>query len=185
MKNKHKKCLNINNGKYRKALMKPFVLFLILTATQLLIGCEKKDEYLAGNLHGFNHVKGTSVNWFKVNGAYGRGGGGTCCIMVPAKWIPGQKVLVEWEVDPDAYSGKMPSFNDPTYSEYVKQHKANYRHYSKMVEVPKYDEPCSMKVHFLPCQEVKVTLSCKSWGHPDYPINEPSKMEEPTVCPTK
>ncbi|SDD01845.1 hypothetical protein SAMN05216484_113114, partial [Proteus mirabilis] len=24
-----------------------------------------------GNLHGFNHVKGTSVNWFKVNGNYG------------------------------------------------------------------------------------------------------------------
>ncbi|EOV8584762.1 DUF3304 domain-containing protein, partial [Providencia stuartii] len=66
--------------------MKLLLLFSLLTTTLLLSGCEKEDEYLAGNLHGFNHVKGTSVNWFTVNGAYGKGGGGTCCIMVPAKW---------------------------------------------------------------------------------------------------
>ncbi|WP_368940295.1 DUF3304 domain-containing protein, partial [Proteus mirabilis] len=76
-----------------------------------------------------------------------------------------------------------PSLGSKEYKEYIKQHEANYRHYSKVVEIPQYDEPCSVDVHFLPCQEVKITLSCYATNHPDYPIKEPSFMEEPAICP--
>ncbi|WP_171742558.1 DUF3304 domain-containing protein, partial [Shigella sp. FC1967] len=54
-----------------------------------------------------------------------------------------------------------------------------------MVEIPEYDDPCDVKVHFLPCQEVRITLSCYSPGHPNYPITVPTKMEEPAVCSKK
>ncbi|MBI6531172.1 DUF3304 domain-containing protein, partial [Proteus vulgaris] len=127
--------------------------------------------------------KGTAVNWFKVNGYYGQGAAGTCCIMVPAKWTPNQWVKVEWEVDPDAYPTDSPGVTDPKFDAYMKKHEANYRHYQKMVEIPEYGEPCSVDVHFLPCQEVKITLSCHATNHPDYPIKEPSFMEEPAICP--
>lgn len=157
-------------------------IVIALIALYFLFIHKPKVEYLAGNLHGFNHVKGTAVNWFKVNGYYGQGAAGTCCIMVPEKWTPNQTVLVEWEVDPDAYSGNKPSLGSKEYKEYIKQHEINYRHYQKVVEIPEYDEPCSMDVHFLPCQEVKITLSCHATNHPDYPIKEPSFMEEPAVC---
>ncbi|WP_139151993.1 DUF3304 domain-containing protein, partial [Shigella sp. FC1655] len=110
---------------------------------------------------------------------------GTCCIVVPAKWTPNQWVKVEWEVDPDAYPGDIPKFSDPYYDEYMRLHEANYRRYSKMVEIPEYDDPCDVKVHFLPCQEVRITLSCYSPGHPNYPITVPTKMEEPAVCSKK
>jgi hypothetical protein len=168
----------------RKKVIVIGVILVIVAVSSLFFPKKKtQDDYLAGNLHGFNHVKGTSVNWFMVNGYYGKGGGGTCCIVVPAKWTPNQWVKVEWEVDPDAYPGDIPKFSDPYYDEYMRLHEANYRRYSKMVEIPEYDDPCDVKVHFLPCQEVKITLSCKSWGHPDYPVNEPDDMEEPAICP--
>ncbi len=150
----------------------------------LIFGCSpEKETQLAGNLYGFNHVKDTAVNWFKVNGYEGRGAAGTCCIMIPPKWTPGKTVLVEWEVDPNPYPSDSPGVGDPKFDDYMKKHRANYRHYSKRVEVPEYGEPCDVQVHFLPCQEVKITLSCYTTSHPDYPIKEPNDMEEPTECP--
>lgn len=89
---------------------------------------------------------------------------------------------MEWEVDPDAYPTDIAGVADPNFRAYMDKHKANYRHYSKVVDILEYDEPCSMDVHFLPCQEVKITLSCHATNHPDYPIKEPSFMEEPAVC---
>ncbi len=170
----------------RKTLTIIIFTFIVIVVSSLFFPKKKpQDDYLAGNLHGFNHVKGTSVNWFMVNGYYGEGGGGTCCIVVPAKWTPNQWVKVEWEVDPNAYPGDIPEFNDPYYKEYMRLHKANYRRYSKMVEIPEYNDPCDVKVHFLPCQEVKITLSCHATNHPDYPIKEPSFMEEPAICSKK
>ncbi|WP_311754181.1 DUF3304 domain-containing protein [Proteus columbae] len=157
-------------------------IIIALIALYFLFIHKPKVEYLASNLHGFNHVKGTAVNWFKVNGYYGQGAAGTCCIMVPEKWTPNQTVLVEWEVDPNAYPTDSPGVTDPKFDAYMKKHEANYRHYQKVVEIPEYDEPCSMDVHFLPCQEVKITLSCHATNHPDYPIKETSFMEEPAVC---
>ncbi|GAA0344284.1 DUF3304 domain-containing protein [Morganella psychrotolerans] len=139
--------------------------------------------FLAGNLSGYNHMKGTAVNWFEVNGNRGRGAGGTCCIMVSEKWQPGMEVLVEWEVDPDRRPKNMPSVTDPAFEEFMEKHKANYKRYKKIVPIPEYDDPCSVKVHFLPCQEVKITLSCRAPWHPEYPVKEPLQMEEPAVCP--
>ncbi|HIE5766087.1 TPA: DUF3304 domain-containing protein, partial [Proteus mirabilis] len=73
----------------RKTLTIIIFTFIVIVVSSLLFPKKKpQDDYLAGNLHGFNHVKGTSVNWFMVNGYYGKGGGGTCCIVVPAKWTP-------------------------------------------------------------------------------------------------
>ncbi|MEQ5126017.1 DUF3304 domain-containing protein [Providencia alcalifaciens] len=163
-------------------LTKITLLFPLLL---ILSGCspDKKEEQLAGNLYGFNHVKDTSVNWFSVNGYYGQGAAGTCCIMIPSKWSPGKSVLVEWEVDPNPFPSDSPGVTDPKFEDYMKKHEANYRHYSKRVEIPQYDDPCGLQVHFLPCQEVKITLSCYSTRHPNYPIKEPNDMEEPAECP--
>ncbi|ODQ06870.1 MULTISPECIES: DUF3304 domain-containing protein [Enterobacterales] len=168
----------------RKKLM--FVgIIITLLAVYFLFIRQPKVEYLAGSMSGINHVKGTAVNWFKVNGYYAQSANDTCCIMVPAKWTPNQWVKVEWEVDPDAYSDKSPPLGTDEFRQYMKKHKANYRHYQKMVEIPEYDEPCSVKVHFLPCQEVKISLSCYSPWLPEYPIKEPLEMEEPAVCSKK
>ncbi|EJD6541085.1 DUF3304 domain-containing protein [Providencia rettgeri] len=164
------------------------IVFLsaVVTALLALTACspEKKTNMLPANIWGFNHIKGTYVNWYTVNGAQGRGATGVCCVMVPEKWTSNQTVVVEWEVDPNSRPGDMPGVTDPAFKAYMVKHKANYRHYRKVVPIPQYDDACDVKVHFLPCQEVKITLSCLAVSHPDYPIQEPSFMEEPAECPT-
>ena len=166
-------------------MKKHVTLGIVMFALFSLTGCfpDKKTNMLPANTWGFNHVKGTYVNWYKVNGARGRGATASCCIMVPEKWSPDQTVLVEWEVDPDAY-GKSPPMGTKEFRDFAEKHKANYRHYSKVVPIPQYDEACDVHVHFLPCQEVKITLSCWAPWHPDYPIKEPNQMEEPAEWPT-
>ncbi|HEM8270357.1 TPA: DUF3304 domain-containing protein [Providencia rettgeri] len=156
------------------------IVLLALTACSP----EKKTNMLPANIWGFNHIKGTYVNWYTVNGAQGRGAVGVCCVMVPEKWTPNQTVVVEWEVDPNAYPTDSPGVGDPAFKAYMVKHKANYRHYRKVVPIPQYDDACDVKVHFLPCQEVKITLSCLAPWHPDYPIQAPLDQEEPTECPT-
>ncbi|HBU2562128.1 TPA: DUF3304 domain-containing protein [Klebsiella pneumoniae] len=51
--------------------------------------------------------------------------------------------------------------------------------------MPDYNgqKTCGIKIHFLPCDKVKVTTSCYDYGNPNYPIKDPIKMEEPKVCP--
>ncbi|ELY3856952.1 DUF3304 domain-containing protein, partial [Providencia rettgeri] len=74
---------------------------------------------LPANIWGFNHIKGTYVNWYTVNGAQGRGAVGVCCVMVPEKWTPNQTVVVEWEVDPNSRPGDMPGVTDPAFKAYM------------------------------------------------------------------
>lgn len=66
-----------------------------------------------------------------------------------------------------------------------KKIKASHQQHSKVVPVPDYtgQETCGITVHFMPCDEVKVTTSCAPYGSPNYPIKEPLKMKEPKVCP--
>ncbi|MZO37884.1 T6SS immunity phospholipase A1-binding lipoprotein Tli1-KP, partial [Klebsiella pneumoniae] len=42
---------------------------------------------------------------------------------------------------------------------------------------------CGITVHFLHCDDVKVTTSCWSPRNANYPIKEPVRMKEPAVCP--
>lgn len=66
------------------------------------------------------------------------------------------------------------------------KHKANYRHYSITVDIPEWQgtKSCDFKVHFLVCNQIKVTTSCWAPSSPSYPIVEPMEMKEPTACPT-
>ncbi|PBD66487.1 hypothetical protein CK506_14535 [Klebsiella pneumoniae] len=53
------------------------------------------------------------------------------------------------------------------------------------VPLPDYNgqDVCGITVHFLPCDDVKVTTSCWSPRNVNYPIKEPVRMKEPAVCP--
>ncbi|MFW3822395.1 T6SS immunity phospholipase A1-binding lipoprotein Tli1-KP, partial [Klebsiella pneumoniae] len=55
----------------------------------------------------------------------------------------------------------------------------------KTVLLPDYNgqDVCGITVHFLPCDDVKVTTSCWSPRNANYPIKEPVRMKEPAVCP--
>ncbi|MCT4714963.1 DUF3304 domain-containing protein [Enterobacteriaceae bacterium H18W14] len=165
----------------------------ILLFSFLLLGCgpddkseprgKEKTSYVAANLLGYNHMAGTKINWFSVNGYRGRTGGFTCCISLPEKWRPNMKVVIEWEVNPNPFPRDLPRFSDPNYEIYMTKHKANYRRYKAVATIPEYGESCGLQVHFLPCQQVKVTATCHGISHPDHPIKEPFDLPEPGQCP--
>ena len=94
-------------------------------------------------------------------------------------------VKVDWETGVGDMDG-FPGFaNREKYNSWRNKMKSQNRQHSKLVPVPDYtgQEICGITVHFLPCDEVKVTTSCANYGHPEHPIKEPLKMPEPKVCP--
>ena len=151
-----------------------------------LIGCSTADNEMAGgNLQAVNHTL-HAINWFSVNGYRAHGGGGSsCCIILPTKWRPGLKAHIEWEVDTDPYAySKWPPLGTDGYRAAQAKHKANYQHHSTTVDIPEWQgtDSCGLSVHFLSCNQVKVTTSCWGYGSPNNPIKEPKQMKEPAVC---
>ncbi|MBO0494743.1 DUF3304 domain-containing protein [Pseudomonas sp. Marseille-Q1929] len=154
-------------------------------ATLMLLGCVfAENKMVAGNIAAINHVEGTAINWFSVNGYRAHGGGGSsCCIIMPVKWRPGLEVDIEWEVDPNS-DATTPPLGTDEFKAFMVKHKSNYRRYSVAVDVPEWPERklCSLNVHFLTCKRVEVTTSCSTYGQPDYPVKEPRHAKEPAVC---
>ena len=156
----------------------------------VLVGCSPgTPKYLAGNLNGMNHTS-EAINYFSVNGYRGRNipphgdGGGACCVLLPSQWQPNLMVAVKWQTDPDPFADS-PALGTDEFRAFMTQHEQNYRTHTAIVEIPRYETEtlCSLKVHFLPCHQIKVTTACMMYGLPDYPIKEPQKMKEPAICP--
>jgi hypothetical protein len=174
---------DINDYTYMRVWLGSF--FLIV-----LSGCSLgTPKFLAGNLNGVNHTS-SAINYFSVNGYGGRNispygyGGGVCCVMLPSQWSPGLKFIVEWETDPNPYAKlkRKTTGYGPDPAAYA-EHKAKYQQHSAIVELPPYEaELCALEVHFLPCNEVKLSTSCWAYPSPNSPIKEPIEMKEPAVC---
>ena len=163
---------------------------IYLCSTLLISGCSNsvrnsKNQPMAAGLSGYNHTLG-NITSFSVNGSRVSVGGVQCCVLLPAKWTPGLHARVKWESLDKSKLSPMPKFSQV---EAYKRWEAELDQYGTQHEVsvpiPEYDADtaCSMKVHFLPCNQVKVTTSCQSYGSVGYPINEPMDMKEPAVCP--
>jgi len=170
--------------------------YLVVLGVLMLTGCSQQQANAesrggGGTIEAINHTK-WAINHFSVDGQSGidiigpyQGGGGGCCYGVPAKWRPGMTVKIDWETGV-GYSMDFPGYeNWDKYLAWKKKMKAQNKQHSAVVPVPDYSgqETCGITVHFLPCDEVKVTTSCANYGHPEHPIKEPLKMPEPRVCP--
>ncbi|WP_336791832.1 DUF3304 domain-containing protein [Pantoea anthophila] len=168
-------------------------LALLMSGALLLTGCDKpkKESWSGGDLRGVNHTA-KGINYFVVNhsrgpniAAYGEGGG-ACCISLPDKWRPGLKADVQWETYDFDLVMEFPGYVDREKYDAWKEKisSTNVMHHTT-VDIPDYGEKkCGLTVHFLACNQIKVTASCKRrYGTADYPIKEPREMEEPEVCP--
>ena len=173
-----------------------FTRLVFIAVATLLAGCDQlaQVESVSGGsgiIEAINHTH-WAINHFSVDGQSGldivgpwQGGGGGCCYSVPTKWKPGMRVKVEWETGV-GYSMDFPGYKDrEKYLAWEKKIDSQKRQHTKIVSVPDYSgqKTCGIKVHFLPCDQIKVTTSCYDYGNPNYPIKDPIKMEEPKVCP--
>ncbi|BEC38497.1 DUF3304 domain-containing protein [Escherichia coli] len=174
-----------------RAIFKCYSLMILF----VLSGCsmaKNSGDYTAGDIKGMNHTD-VAINYFSINGYGGPNivpfgeRGGYCCIMLPDKWRVGLMARIEWEVDPNPLEPIAMKKEGFGYEEdaYAK-HAANYQKYKVIVDIPEYGaERCGMTVHFLPCNQIKVTTVCQGYGTPNYPIKEPREMKEPATCPAK
>ena len=169
----------------------------VLLGVFLLAGCSQPKAEAqtqsggTGTIEAINHTK-WAINHFSVNGQSGidaigpfDGGGGGCCYGVPAVWKPGMTVRIDWETGKGSSAG-FPGFADEEkYLAWKTKIDAQKKQHSLTVSVPDYtgQETCGITVHFLPCDDVKVTTSCWSPANANYPIKLPLEMKEPKVCP--
>lgn len=132
-------------------------LSICLLAFSLIACSDKRGVNM--DLTGLNYTNAW-ISTFSVNGYHGggispNGGGGSfvCCVTVPRKWQPGMKVTVRWTNDDRVDTGWK----------------------ERVVPVPEYTENDlgGFFVHFYPDDSVKVLVSTKMEGHPDYPYPRP------------
>ncbi len=173
--------------KIKRALTTGALLGLILS----LAGCSaasglgsNKKGPRTGGINGFNHTL-NEIARFSINGSGGSIGGTVCCIMLPNQWSPNLKANIKWKSLDVSKLSPMPKFNQvEAYNRWEAELEKYSTYHEISVPIPQYGEKtCGIDVHFLPCNQVKVTTSCKSYFDPEYPINEPMNMKEPSVCP--
>ncbi|WP_226300274.1 DUF3304 domain-containing protein [Pseudomonas sp. MM213] len=112
------------------------------------------------------------------------GGAEVCCGALPLQWNPGVRAIIEWDKDPNPYGPIKRDQNGQILKEALVRHSADYSHHTAMVEVPKYTEQlCALQVHFLPCDQVKVSTTCFTPGHPDYPDKAYFQVKGSKICP--
>ncbi|QLN21287.1 DUF3304 domain-containing protein [Escherichia coli] len=163
------------------------ILFVISSCSM----AKNSGDYTAVDINGINHTD-TAINYLHINGYGGPNigpfgdGGGYCCVMLPDKWHSGLKARVEWEITPNTVP-LPPLYKDwDKYQAWEKKLKESYIQHTAIVGIPEYGaELCSLTVHFLTCNQIKVTTVCQKYGTPNYPIKEPREMKEPATCPVK
>ena len=101
-------------------------------------------------------------------------------------WAPGLKAIVEWQKDPDPYAygtWKERPFSE-AWMQRMDEHKQKYSHHRAVVDIPQYGESvCALQVHFLPCDQVRVSTTCYTPSNPKYPDKAYFDVKESVTCP--
>lgn len=173
----------------RQICLEPICKAVMLSFGVFSVGaCNAGPEMVSAPITGYNHTSASIIR-FSVNGAGGphilpnQGGGEVCCGVLPVQWKPGIRAIIEWDKDPSPYK----KLKRDKYGQIIKEegvrHAANYSHHSATVEVPRYAEKvCALQVHFLPCDDVKISTTCFTPGNPNYPDKAYFQIKEPASC---
>ena len=161
----------------------------VLVALVGVSGCHAHPEMVSASVTGYNHTSAEIIR-FSINGAGGpsippnQAGGEVCCGVLPVQWTSELRAFIEWDKDPKPYE----SLERDQYGQIVKEaairHTVGYSHHSATVEIPKYaEEVCALQIHFFPCDQVRVSTTCHTPGHPNYPDKAYFHVKESTKCP--
>ncbi|MBD2807112.1 DUF3304 domain-containing protein, partial [Xenorhabdus sp. ZM] len=91
---------------------------------------------------------------------------------------------VKWKSSAKKLTSTFPGYEDSEkYLAWKKEVLKNQVQHEAIVDIPEFGKKrCGLTVHFLPCNQVKVTTSCGAYGTSNYPITEPRNMKEPAIC---
>ncbi|MET1069422.1 MAG: DUF3304 domain-containing protein [Pseudomonas prosekii] len=154
-----------------------------------LSACQAAPEMVSTPVTGFNHTS-ASILRFTVNGAGGHnisafqgGGSQVCCSMLPAQWNSGLRAVVEWDTDPNPDKVVKRDKYGQIDKEDYKKHAVNISHHKATTEIPQYgSEFCALQVHFLPCDQVKVSTTCLTPKNANYPDKAYFETKESSSC---
>lgn len=162
---------------------------LILSVSMFCISaCSAAPKMVSAPITGYNHTSAEIIS-FSINGAGGprippnQSGGEVCCGVLPVEWSSGMRAVIEWDKDSKPYE----SLKRDQYGQIVKEaavrHSVGYSHHTATVDIPKYaKELCALQVHFLPCDQVKVSTTCFTPGNPNYPDKAYFQVKESASC---
>jgi hypothetical protein len=178
----------IARGSVRGAMSSALVCVWVLLGVLALNGCRGGPEMVSAPVTGYNHTSASIIR-FSINGAGGphipphQGGGEVCCGLLPVQWNPNLKAIVEWDKDPEPYAKLERDQQGQIVKAAAVRHSAGFSHHSAIVEIPRYAEKlCALQVHFLPCDQVRVSTTCFTPGHPNYPYKTYFQLKEPSAC---
>lgn len=163
---------------------------LVLVCSLLSVSaCNAGPEMVSAPVKGFNHTS-AEITRFTINGAGGprippnQGGGNeVCCGLLPMQWKPGLRAIIEWDKDPNPYGDVKRDKYGQIDKAALASHSTAYSHHSATVEIPKYaEELCALQVHFLPCDQVRVSTTCYGVGSKNYPDKAYFQVKEPASC---
>ena len=162
----------------------------VLMGLVVVSGCRAGPEMAGAPVTGYNHTSAEIIR-FSINGAGGPrippsagGGAEVCCGVLPVQWNSGLRAIIEWDKDPNPYELVERDQYGQITKKVAVRHSAGYSHHKATVEIPKYaKELCALQVHFLPCDQVRVSTTCFTPGHPNYPDKEYFQVKEPASCP--
>ncbi|WP_227103717.1 DUF3304 domain-containing protein [Chromobacterium rhizoryzae] len=163
--------------------------FAVLLPAQAM-GNKPSTEMVPAGVEGYNHTS-AAINRFSVNragghniGPFNNGGGSqSCCASLPRQWRPGLMATVEWEKDPNPNSPIKRDRNGQILPSEAIRIRSEFTQHRAVVEIPRYDEPCAIQVHFLPCDQVRATATCHKPSSPNFPHKDWYQIKEPKTCP--
>lgn len=155
-----------------------------------LCGCHSGPEMVSASVTGYNHTSAEIIR-FSINGAGGPrippnsgGGAEVCCGLLPVQWNPMLSAEIEWDKDPEPYGNVERDLFGQITKESRIRHALGYTHHTVKVSIPKYaEELCALQVHFLPCDQVRVSTTCFLPKHPSYPDKAYLEIKETDKCP--
>ncbi|POA35187.1 hypothetical protein C1887_02035 [Pseudomonas sp. GW456-R21] len=171
-------------------LKKHVRLLVVLVSMMGLSACHAGPEMVSAPVTGYNHTS-AEITRFSINGAGGpripphQGGGSeVCCGVIPVQWSSGLRTIIEWDKDPNPRESlKRDQYGQIDREDY-KRHSSGYSHHKETVEIPMYAEKvCALQVHFLPCDQVRVSTTCYTPSNPKYPDRAYFQMKESATCP--
>ncbi len=137
------------------------IVLMCVSFALIFVGCQADSVSIELSAQNYTdrHISGFSVDGYGGGNVYANSGGGSfvCCINIPRRWHKGLAVTVQWS-------------DDERNPEARKQ---------RVVEVPEYGENDFgfLVVHFYDDDAVKVLVTTKVEGHPDYPYPRPSRRQ--------
>jgi hypothetical protein len=153
--------------------MKRALTYCLLLLLPNLLACQSfgKPQVVGAGANVVNTVPNTTIVSVRYNGqGVTSGGGESCCVSLPAQWQPGMMATIEWTKDPSpgvnpggikAPGRNLDGTSTPEWRRWMEIHKANYTYHSVTIPVPKYEKISSLKLIFLPCNQVYPLIDSK------------------------